>query len=167
MNWLAALIITVAVASAACNRPGCSGASYDPKPHDPVITQMSYMGQEEDNPWTVLLALNFTSPLGNLGNGEVKFYANSQSPSSPMDLSTYFNASNVSLDATSGLIAIPLPFAQVGFDYDATVRLGTEVVDADNRPSNCYTMDLNFTLSLAGSWLRDTFKDLRDARRRV
>jgi len=145
-----AAITTWAAATTGCNQnAGCDGAAYMPEPDDPVITDMQLLGQAPNNPWTVLLALSFESPQGTLGRGDALFFANSSTPAKPLGLDGYFSASDVPLDATSGTLAIPLPFAQVAFDSDAAVHLGTKLIDTNNRATNCFSMELNFQLKQA------------------
>jgi len=159
MSRAAPLIIAlVSLFAAACNRPGCDETTYDPQTNDPVITHMSLLGQQSGDPWTLLLSMSFESPPGTAGNGNVLFYVESLTPAPPKQLNTFFDASNVQRNAPSGTIVVPLTFVQVGIDYDATVRLGTRIVDTNNRPSNCYSLDINFQLTNATAFLRRAWR---------
>ena len=64
----------------------------------------------------------------------------------PLNLKDVFRQSGVASNAQSGRIAFPLRFKDSIRDGQK-VALGVQVVDQSNLKSNCYSIDLEFSVS--------------------
>jgi len=131
-----------------CDRPTCLGlhpASDDR--NAPELVHMELLEQSVQSPWTLLMALDFTDRDGDLGDGNVLIYVGASTPVT-LPLADAFRTSELSSDATSGRIGLPLFVNQGAVPGDTVLRLGFQLEDARQHYSNCYAMDLFYTVTL-------------------
>jgi hypothetical protein len=109
---------------------------------------MELAGQVLQDPWRVILRTDFADFDGDLGNGRALHYANYKPQAEPeVSLSKVFEATGgVPLNATQGTIALYVRFADTTTS-GSVLHLGTRLIDAAGRKSNCYTVDLAFNLN--------------------
>ena len=131
-----------------CDRPTCLGLH--PATDDrnaPVLAHMELLEQEVQSPWTLLMALDFTDRDGDLGDGNVLIYVGASTPV-VLPLRDAFTTSELSPNATSGRIGLPLFINQGAVPGDTVLRLGFQLQDARQHYSNCYAMDLFYDVTL-------------------
>ena len=139
------------ISAAACGSPQCDGQNYEPQAGSPVIVRMDILQQLAGDPWTIVLALEFSDSEGDIGGGQVSFYLNSDKTPTTLPLAEYFAQSDLPVNATSGRFALQLRFRNTVPDGDR-VRLAAQLEDASasvkgaaaGLRSNCYQMDLRF-----------------------
>lgn len=144
------LAALTATALLGCDRPGCDGKDYVAEPNAPVVTKLELVQQltERGDPWTLVFGVQFTDANGDVGAGKAEVFLNGSTTPTILALSDDFGHSNVDLQAKSGRIAIPLRFNDSVQDA-STVRFGLQLVDAAQLRSNCYSLDLSFTVKPA------------------
>ena len=131
----------------ACQPAACDDVPYTPQPQGPEIRNLTLLRQNHpDDPWSLVFALDFSDPQGAVGGGDVHMYVGGKNTTFP--LLDYFEQSEVAFDATAGTVAIPLHFSDSVRDA-STVPLGMQLVNALALRSNCYALDLKFTVRKA------------------
>lgn len=131
----------------ACGGIECRGDAVPVRADAPLILGMGVASQVPSDPWRVVLATDFVDWSGDLSGGNAELYTNhSPAVSNTYALTTLFMSSGgVPSDATSGRFALPVRFAPNTVD-GASLHLGTQLVDAAGHRSNCYVLDLTFSL---------------------
>jgi hypothetical protein len=142
------LACCVAGSTAACGpEKACGdqteGSSAGDAPH---IDDLRLAGQLEEDPWTMVLSLEFEDSDGNLGTGAATFYLNhSSQPSTRQEMRDAFRQNALPSDTRSGTLVMPLRFGDT-IDDGAQVDLGVQLEDADRQRSNCYAVRLDFAV---------------------
>lgn len=110
----------------------------------PSIVDATLASQLAEDPWTLVLTLDFSDSDGNLAAGEASFYLGGDANSrSTQPLVTAFKQSALAEDATSGQLVVPLRFDDNVRD-GADVDLGIQLSDGGGLHSNCYGLTLHF-----------------------
>lgn len=139
---------------------GCGDDIHCPRPPSdrqeaPHITELTFSGQLDEDPWTTVLALAFTDSNGNLGRATapencalettrvVEVYIEGREPALRLCTFTLFRASGVLPSATSGEIGLPLRFTRSG-PGEVNFWVGVQLVDAGALRSNCYAAELEY-----------------------
>lgn len=113
----------------------------------PVINNVVLVDQLEQDPWTLVLTLDFRDADGNLAAGDVVFYLNNDGDSATsQSLLPTFKQSAISEEATSGTLVLPLRFDDTVGD-GVEIDLGMQLVDAEVLHSNCYGLTLEFEVT--------------------
>jgi hypothetical protein len=113
----------------------------------PVLVHVELVEQQVQSPWTLLMALDFTDRDGDLADGNVLVYVGASTPV-VLPLRDAFSTSELSPNATSGRIGLPLFVNQGAVPGDTVLRLGFQLQDARQHYSNCYALDLFYTVTL-------------------
>lgn len=109
-----------------------------------MIVDANIAGQLDQDPWTVVLTLDFTDADGNLAAGDVAFYLERDgSSSSTQPLRGSFKQSAIAEDAREGRLVLPLRFNE-SLGRNASVALGLQLEDGGGLHSNCYGLTLQF-----------------------
>lgn len=148
---LLSVFATLALASMggalqACNRYGCDGQAYEAKASNPLISSMSLVSQQAGNPWYTIFSITFKADAADLGGGTALQYYNANSSPRTTPLASLMEASQLDGNATEGVFFLPVYFNNSIQDGD-TVRLGTQLKGAGGGMSNCFEMDLMFSVS--------------------
>jgi hypothetical protein len=113
----------------------------------PVILDADLASQLEQDPWTIVLTMDFADTDGNLAAGAITFYLGSSAGSAAtQDLLSSFKQSALAETATSGTLVLPLRFDET-VRNGAQVDLGMQVVDGEGLHSNCYGLTLAFEVN--------------------
>jgi hypothetical protein len=138
---------TSAAAGVGCGDAHCGGKAGSNGDRAPVIEKFFVLDQQvPGDPWTVLYGVDFTAPEGTLGNGQAEFFLNNDNTPTTQELADAFRQSGVALTETTGSLWMALRFASDVKD-GTKVRLGLQLVDPAGDRSNCYTLDLEFSVS--------------------
>jgi hypothetical protein len=143
---LAALCLCFACS---CDRPGCDGLDYVPKPGAPVITRTAIAGTYPGDPWTLVLGIEFTGGTPALSSGSALFYIGGDTTPTKLPLTQAFAQSGLPADATSGRLGVLFPFNSGTVQDGDRIRLGVQLESGDQPDpkglrSNCYNLDLGF-----------------------
>ena len=123
----AALLATFATG---CQQNACNGQIYRPQKGSPVIHDVSLTQPLPENPWQVVLNMNFLDTGGDLGTGTAFVYLQgSPQVARSFSLESYFRASELPLDATSGTVALYMMLPPDAFPDATTVQLDLQVED--------------------------------------
>jgi hypothetical protein len=142
------LMMGFTLTATGCNRSTCIGLHPPSSDRNaPVIMDIELLPQSIQNPWTMLMALDFKDKDGDLGAGNVLIYVGASGPVQ-LPLAEYFATSELPMDAASGRIGLPLSLGQGAVSDDNVLRLGFQFVDAREHYSNCYAIDLHFEVTL-------------------
>lgn len=141
-------LVWACLALAACDRPTCLGMH--PLSDDrnaPSIVHIGLVEQQVQSPWTLLLEVDFTDRDGDVGDGNMLVFVGASSPVT-MPLGEAFATSELDAKATSGRFGLALFVGQGAVPGDTVLRLGFQLQDAHEHYSNCYAMDLFYTVNL-------------------
>ena len=133
-----------------CNRFGCNGQAYEAKAANPLITDMKLVTQEDTDPWYTVFSVTFQAQAADLGTGSAMQYYNANSSPRTTQLTDLLQASNVADGATQGIFYLPVNFNDAIQDGD-TVRLGTQLKGGGGGLSNCFELDLIFSVKPVAS----------------
>ncbi|MBC7792733.1 MAG: hypothetical protein H7Z43_03415 [Clostridia bacterium] len=113
-------------------------------PTAPTIRDGKLASQLAQDPWTLVVTLDFSDTDGNLAHGNITFYLGGSGDSAArQDLLAAFKQSVLAEDATSGRLVLPLRFDESVGDGER-VNLGLQLTDEGGLHSNCYGMTLSF-----------------------
>jgi len=144
-------IVMMATLGAACgdgdNDAACAGKTQSADGSVmPWVSRFRLASQLPGDPWTLVFGISFTDGDGDLGDtGAAEFFVNGYSTTT-VDLGQVFALSGVETDARAGEIAVPLRFPDDTSD-GSRVRIAVQLLDAAQRRSNCYSLDMNFSVS--------------------
>ena len=111
----------------------------------PLLTNFELKRQLDGDPWTLIFSATFEDSNGDLGGlGQAKFFLSGEEAAS-LSLDDVFRQSGVTLDATDGVLALPLRFSETVSD-GAQVVLGLQLYDSNSFASNCYSLGLEFNV---------------------
>ena len=138
---LLAAVLLAGCGAHACPRPGSGAATA------PVIDQVTVLRDAvPGDPWELVFEAAFRDADGDLGQGVADVYLDESSKPIELELLDLFRASAVALDSPGGTLTIPLRFSS-NVDNGDKVRLGLQLVDEAGQRSNCYALDLDFTVT--------------------
>ena len=146
-NWrFTVCAVLVSVSAAGCGDSACEGFERSVTDEAPSITKMRLVSQLSGDPWTSIFGVGFTDADGDLGVGKAhaEFFLNSKSAAT-VQLIELFQGGGLEPAAKGGELAIPLRFSET-VENGAAATLGVQLVDDDGNRSNCYSLDLNFTV---------------------
>lgn len=129
-----------------CAAPICPNGSPSIDPNGPLILRMELVGGVPDDPFRALVLLDFVDRDGDLGGGEIFYFAGSQSTSvTTNSLAPIFSASaGVPLDARTGRLQVLLRL-RADTPFGATLPVVAQLKDARGHLSNCYELELSLT----------------------
>ncbi len=142
------------LAASACGRPGCDGKAYEANPLAPVVTRMNIVDTFPQDPWTLVLGIEFTGGSSTLSQGSALFYLGGDTTPTRVPLAQAFAQSAVPSEAKSGRLGVLFPFNGGIVQDGDIIRLGVQLEDG-NKPdpngtrSNCYNLDLSFDVFAA------------------
>lgn len=140
------IAVSVSLLSA-CGENACEGFEASQSNDSPQITKLRLVNQLPGDPWTAIFGLEFTDTNGDLGLGSshAEFFLNGKS-AAKVNLPAFFKGSSVPPNATSGELAVPLRFGETVKDGTIGI-LGVQLIDTQSHRSNCYALELDFTVS--------------------
>ena len=146
-RFFAAILVAVCLFSTGCGDSACEGFERSATDNAPAITELRLVSQLSGDPWTTIFGVGFTDSNGDLGSGDghAEFFLNSKSAAS-VGLTDLFQGGGVEAAARSGELAVPLRFSE-NVENGASATLGVQLVDDAGNRSNCYSLDLDFTVS--------------------
>jgi hypothetical protein len=115
----------------------------------PSLSNFRFVGQAEDSPLVLLLAVDFSDGDGDLGAGSLETFIDDRPTSAgALPLTALFLESDVPLDATSGTLrfVLELAFADDAAEDGASFALGCRATDAAQRSSSTQTVKLTLDL---------------------
>jgi hypothetical protein len=132
----------------ACDHPGCDGVAGQ-NPNAPRITNLEIVGNYPDDPWTLILAIDFVGASPSLIDGYGLFYVGASTDPLRLPLQQPFEQAALPGGAPSGRLGVLFPFNSGLVQDGDLLRLGVQLEDssANSRRaarSNCYNMDLSF-----------------------
>ena len=140
------LALSSILASGCGSEPICASAGDVGVDGAPRLTDFSLVGQLEGDPWTVILSADFEDNDGNLGpDGNVELFLGGTFQAPALPVVDAMNAAQVSLDAVSGRLAMPVRFSE-GVSDGSRALLGIQVVDGSGLRSNCLGVELEFSV---------------------
>lgn len=138
--WLGAATLL----AVGCGPAACPDDDPDVDEGNPVIEEIRLLqGVVSGDPWEMIFAIRFRDASGDLGQGKAKVFLNGSSKALEIDLFDTFRQSGLSLDSQAGTLTLPLRFKD-SVDDGARVLMGTRLIDAAERRSNCYSLELRF-----------------------
>jgi hypothetical protein len=97
------------------------------------------------DPWTVVFGVEFEDSGRDLGSGgHAEFFLNANEEPAAQELDSVFRQSGLVTDASAGAFWVTLRFAEETVEDGTNVRLGLQLIDAGERRSNCFTLELEF-----------------------
>ncbi len=131
----------------ACGFDACGSAAESTAGTAPKVEDLRLASQLDGDPATLVFGARFTDADGNLRDGRAAFHLNgSSNPDVEFALSEVFRQSALPVDARGGELALTLRLVQA-VDDDSDLRLGLRLIDEAEQPSNCYPLELEFTVA--------------------
>lgn len=147
-QMLSFALLGLCLSTAACDRPTCLGMHpLSTNRNAPSLVHVALVEQQVQSPWTLLLAVDFLDRDGDVGNGNMLVFVGASSPVT-IPLAEAFATSELNPAATSGRFGLPLFVGQGAVPGDTVLRLGFQLQDEREHYSNCYAMDLFYTVDL-------------------
>ena len=149
MRTILALLLG-AIVLASCGQDACPNASASSDAAGaPRIEKLWLIDHAmPDDPWALVLALTFRDSKGDLSNGSVSVYVNGHDTPAKLDLLASFRDSALAEDSAAGTLTLPAIRISNVSNGDS-VRLGARLTDASGLQSNCYSLDLDFSVTAA------------------
>jgi hypothetical protein len=126
---LAALVVLIATG------PACGAVSGAPRLDDLRCADPDVCQSRED-PFLLLLAVDFESVDGDLGAGSYSVYVDGDRVHGPSPLIAHFDAAGLSGDATFGTVVLPAGLSLSNIHSGMDFVVGIDVEDASGRRSN-------------------------------
>ncbi len=146
--WTVAFVATLALA-AGCGSP-CGDYAASDADNAPRLVGMKLVQRAvPSDPWQLVFVLDFRDKDGDLSGGFAQVFLNGKRHESTVALLEIFRQSALANDATSGQLTLPLRFDESSVSDGAKVELAVQVVDSATLRSNCYSMDLEFSVKTA------------------
>ena len=150
-RWPCCLVLAGALWG--CNRPGCDGIGRTDA-DSPQITRFTRVGTYPDDPWTLVLAIEFSQAAATLKDGSALLYLGASQEPLRLPLRQPFAQIEQPDGATSGRLGLLFPFNSGVVQDGDQLRLGVQLEDGakphpDGKRSNCYSLDLSFEVSPA------------------
>ncbi|MBN1962314.1 MAG: hypothetical protein JW841_15370 [Deltaproteobacteria bacterium] len=98
-----------------------------------------------DDPWAIVLALSFSDKEGDLQNGSATIYLNGDQTPVTLNLLSSFRDNAIDPNSTSGTITLPV-IRMSNIYNNQVIRLGVRIIDEQQYQSNCYSIDLKYSV---------------------
>ncbi len=146
-SCLAGSVVLAGLLGAGCDPPYCGPATDVELVDDsPRIGDMRVLNDAvPGDPWEIIFVAEFSDDDGDLEGGVARVYLNGEDEPIELDLFDVFRQGGLPPTAREGTLAMPLRFADTVPD-GADVRVGTQLVDDEKHRSNCYGLDLEFSV---------------------
>ncbi len=146
-----------------CDRPGCDGVVVT-NPAAPQVTRFEIVDSFPDDPWTLVLAIDFANASPALRSGNALFYVGPSTDPLRLPLQQPFAQVGLPTDAPSGRLGMLFPLNSGLIQDGDLLRLAVQLEegnagDQNGLRSNCSSMDLSFDVRA----LRQTAQLLRRA----
>lgn len=135
--------LTISLLGCGTDSAACGSRMQADSERAPVLRNFELKRQLDGDPWTLIFSATFEDSDGDLGAlGQAKFFLGGEEAAS-LSLNDVFAQSGLTLDATGGILALPLRFSETVSD-GAQVVLGLQLYDGNSFASNCYSLGLEF-----------------------
>jgi hypothetical protein len=158
---LSCVLACVASAAAGCGENSCADVEASDASAAPEVVGVKLLEDAvPGDPWELVFVTRFRDSDGDLGNGRADVYLNDDAPPAiKLPMRDIFRQSALSLGAESGVLTLPLRFSDT-VPNGASVQMGLMLVDNAGHKSNCYSMDLKFTVQPVATVLGRAYRAL-------
>jgi hypothetical protein len=136
-------VLLTSLVGCGTNSAACGSRFQSDSDRAPILINFELKRQLDGDPWTLIFSATFEDSDGDLGGlGQAKFFLSGEEAAS-LSLDDVFRQSGLTLNATDGVLALPLRFSETVVD-GAQVVLGLQLYDGNSFASNCYSLGLEF-----------------------
>ncbi|MEO1484032.1 MAG: hypothetical protein AAFU77_18125, partial [Myxococcota bacterium] len=148
--FVSVVAVLVAAGQAACGFDACGEAAESTASTAPRLENLRFANQLDGDPWTLVFGAQFTDVDGDLQPGFAEFHLNGATePSGRFPLESVFRQSALPPDAQGGELALTLRLVRP-VDDGSDLRVGLRLIDSAGQPSNCYPVEVEFSVSQIG-----------------
>lgn len=127
-----------------CGAELCAGVMSE-DPNAPRITKLEVVGQQDSDPWNLILSVTFSDTNGDLGAGVAELFMDS-APAFNQRIDELFRARGLAMNATAGVVGIAARFSESS-TANQTVDLAVQLTDEADLRSNCSSLTLEITVN--------------------
>ena len=142
-------LLVGALTGTGCDPQGCDGSRYVAGVGVPMITRVELVEQLPDDPWQLVLAVEYEDSDADLDAGFLRLYLGTNTNAKARPLGPFLRQSEVPEGTTAGRFGLAVPLIGNSVQDGVKVRLGLQLDDAHvpRQRSNCYMMDMLFDVS--------------------
>ena len=148
VGWYAAFALVPGLAAVACGDVVCGDHKRSQRATAPRIEEVALAGHIQGDPWSPVFALSFHDSDGDLAAGGGQVYSGSSTKPNDLPLADLFDDGGIDRGATRGILGLALIFSD-SVDTGDRAELGFQLLDGSGQRSNCYTVDLLFSVQHA------------------
>lgn len=139
-------VLALASFVTACGFDACGAAAESAAGTAPRVENLRLANQLDGDPSTLVFAARFTDADGDLRDGLAAFHLNGGTdPEVEFSLADVYRQSALSADARGGELALTLRLVQA-VDDGSNLRIGLRLIDEAGQPSNCFPLEIEFSV---------------------
>lgn len=138
-----------------CGFDACGDAVESTASTAPRLENLRFANQLDGDPWTLVFGAQFVDVDGDLQPGTAEFHLNGATePSGSFPLESIFRQSALPASAQGGELALTLRLVSPVSD-GSDLRVGLRLIDAAGQASNCFPVEVEFSVSEIGRYVTD------------